>query len=102
MDLPKQSRTVTRAAGKITERRAAAAARQLLYHRQRIQWMAERMEANAAALETYLIAQDQEAAVLSGGHAVGVTDAGEVAVSESQPGPGYEQLKIPEVMAASL
>lgn len=83
--------------GKVTERRAAAAARQLLYHRRRIQWMAERMEANAAALETYLIAQGQEAAVLSGGYAVGITDAGEVAVSEPQAGAGYEQLKIPEL-----
>lgn len=97
MGSPMESRTVTRAVGKVTERRAAAAARQLLYHRRRIQWMAERMEANAAALETYLIAQGQEAAMLSGGYAVGITDAGEVAVSEPQAGPGYEQLKIPEL-----
>ena len=94
MDSSKGSRMQT---GKVTERRAAAAARQLLYHRRRLQWMAERMEANAAALETYLIAQGREAAVLSGGYAVGITDAGEVAVSEPQAGPGYEQLKIPEL-----
>ncbi len=45
-------------------------ARQLLYHRDRIRWMEKRMENNAALLETYLVAQDKQAAVLTGGYAV--------------------------------
>lgn len=82
---------------KITERRAAHVARQLLYHRKRIRWMAERMEINSAALETYLVAQGKEATILPGGYAVGITDAGEIAVQEPAAGPElrYEQLKIP-------
>lgn len=86
------------AARRITERRAAHAARQILYHQERIRWMAERMETNAAALETYLAAQGKEAAVLPGGYAVGITDAGDVAVQEPAAGSGYEQLKIPDLM----
>ena len=85
-----------KAARKVTERRAAIAARQLAYHRRRIRWMEERIEANTALLQTYLVEKGQEAAVLLGGYAVGLTDAGEIAVSEPRrsSGPGYEQLEI--------
>ena len=83
-------------AWKITERRAARAARQLLYHRERIRWMEERMEANAATLEAYLVGQDKEAAVVSGGYAVGLADEGGIFVSEPKAGAGYEQLRLPE------
>ena len=86
---------------KITERRAADAARQLLYHRERIRWMEEHVEYNTAALETYLFAQDKQAAVLPGGYAVGLTDDGEVAVSEPQTGPCYEQLEFLEAFERS-
>ena len=90
-----------RGSARITERRAADAARQLLYHRERIRWMEERMEANAIALESYLVSQGKEAITLPGGYAVGLTDAGEIAVSEPQAGADYEQLKIPEIMEGS-
>lgn len=83
-------------ARKITERRAAIAARQLLYHRERIRWMEERMESNTATLEAYLVTQGKEATVIPGGYAVGLAE-GEVLVSEPQAGAGYEQLKIPEL-----
>lgn len=82
--------------GKVTDRRASLAARQLLYHRGRIRWMAGRMEDNAAALRTYLLTEGKEAAVLPGGYAVGLADDGEVAVSASRAG-GYEQLEIPDI-----
>jgi hypothetical protein len=39
---------------RITEGRAANAARQLLYHRKRLGWMEGRMCENAALLESYL------------------------------------------------
>lgn len=79
---------------KITERRAATAARQLLYHRERIRWMEERMELNAATLEAYLVDQNREAAVVPGGYAVGLADEGGIVVSEPQAGGGFEQLKL--------
>lgn len=95
MASPEAPQTVNR---KITERRAAMAARQLLYHRRRIRWMAERMEENAADLETYLIGQGKEATVVPNGYAIAVTDDGEIAVQEPQVGEEYEQLKIPDLV----
>ena len=88
-------------ARRITERRAASAARQLLYHRERIQWMAERIKRNTAALETYLTTQDKQADVLPGGYAVGLADDGEVVVSGPQAGPCYEQLELLETFEGS-
>lgn len=85
---------------KVTERLAASAARQLAYHRRRVRWMAGRMEENAAALATYLVARGEEAAVLPGGYAVVLTDAGEIVVSEPEAGPEYEQLEIPDLEEA--
>lgn len=89
-------------AGKITERRAAVAARQLAYHRRRIRWMEERIEVNAAALEAYLIAEGKEAAGLPGGYVVEATETGEIVVAEPEAGAGYEQLVLlePVVMSA--
>ena len=70
------------------------AARQLAYHRLRFRWMEECMEANAAALETYLVAQGKETAVLPGGYTVSLTGEGETVVSKLQDSPEYEQLKL--------
>ena len=53
---------------RITERRAVAAARQLLYHRKRLGWMEERMGENAALLESYLALAGEEQTVLPGGY----------------------------------
>lgn len=88
-------RTVNR---RITEKRAAMAARQLLYHRRHIRWMEERMEENVAALETYLISQGRGAAVVPNGYAIAVVDDGEIIVQEPQARKEYEQLKIPDLL----
>jgi hypothetical protein len=47
-------------AGPITGRRAAKAARQLLYHRERLAWMEERMAESAALLESFLVSDGDE------------------------------------------
>ena len=65
----------------LTERQAANTAKQLAYHRERIAFMEQRIAENAAALDHYLQANDQEAAVLPGGYAIAADDEGEIAVS---------------------
>lgn len=85
-------------AGRVTDRRASLAARQLLFHRERLRWMAGRMENNADAVRTYLVARGREAAVLPGGYAGGLADDGEVVVSGPRAAEGYEQLEIPEIL----
>lgn len=65
----------------LTDRQAAKAARQLAYHRERIAEIEVRMAENAAALDHYLAANDQEAALLPGGYAIATDDEGEIAVS---------------------
>jgi len=55
------------------------------------------MEDNAAALRTYLVTENKEAAVLPGGYAVGLADDGEVAVSAPRAAGSYEQLEIPHI-----
>ena len=63
------------APGGITERRAARAARQLLYHRERLAWMEERMEENLALLETYLVAAGEDRAIVAGGYVLALSSA---------------------------
>ena len=70
----------------LTDRQAANAAKQLAYHRERIEQIEQRMAENAAALDHYLQANDQEAALLPGGYAIArlqpsADDEGEIAVS---------------------
>ena len=65
----------------LTDKQAASAARQLAYHRERYAQIEQRMAENAAALDHYLQANDQEAAILPGGYAVSTTDEDEIAVS---------------------
>ena len=54
----------------LTDRQAANAAKQLAYHRERIEEIERRMAENAAALDHYLQDNDQEAALLLGGYAI--------------------------------
>ena len=68
--------------GKITERRAALAARQLLHHRERLAWMEERMAENATVLESFLVALGEERAVLPGGYVLALDEKGGVAPVE--------------------
>jgi len=55
-------------AARITERRAAAAARQLLYHRERLRWMEERIGENMALLGSYLALVGEDETILPGGY----------------------------------
>jgi hypothetical protein len=85
-------------AATITEQRAAFAARQLLYHRERMLWMAERMAENEAELERYLLENEIEGDVLRGGYAIETTPEG-IAVTRITNHQGYEQMILPEVYA---
>ena len=85
-------------AGSTTERRAANAARQLLYHRERLAWMEERMAENAEVLETFLVAAGDVRAVLPGGYVLTREElggAGEpVEVRKVMAERGFEQLRM--------
>jgi len=82
---------------RITERRAALAARQLLYHRERLGWMEERMGENAALLESYLaLAGEDETVLLPGGYVL-VREGGSgtpVGVRRTAAENSFEQLRI--------
>ena len=81
---------------RITERRAALAARQLLYHRERLVWMEGRMDENAALLESFLTLAGEEETVLPGGYVL-VREEGSgtpVRVRRIVTGGGFEQLRI--------
>ncbi len=83
--------------GRITERRAAIAARQLLYHRERLAWMRERMAENAAVLESFLVAAGDERAVLPGGYVLTRDEEGTrepVGVRRVAAESGFEQLRL--------
>lgn len=86
-------------ARKITERRAAKAARQLLYHRQLSEWISRKMVENEATLESYLIGCGEGRVVLLGGyvleHAVEDQESS-VKVSEPIASPEYEQMELLE------
>ncbi len=79
-----------------TERRAAKAARQLLYHRKRIPQIVERMAENEAILERYLMGAGTERGLLPGGYAVERTPEG-ISAERIVADHGYEQLRIEEV-----
>ena len=84
-------------AGKITERRAASAARQLLHHRERLAWMEERMSENATTLESLLVATGEERAVLPGGYVLNREEEGgeaAVEVRRLKAEGGFEQLRL--------
>jgi len=88
------------AARKITEKRAAAAARQLLYHQRLSEWISRKTAKNEAILEGYLALSGEERAVLFGGYVLECTgeERGSlVEVSQPLVGPEYEQLALPEV-----
>jgi hypothetical protein len=80
----------------ITECRAAAAARQLLYHRERLGWMEERMGENAALLESYLALAGEDETILPGGYVLVREGGGGTAVRVRRfaAGGGFEQLRI--------
>jgi hypothetical protein len=56
------------AARKITEKRAASAARQILYHQRLSEWISRKTAQNEAVLEGYLLGSGEERAVLLGGY----------------------------------
>lgn len=80
----------------ITERRAANAARQLLYHRERLEWMEEKMAENETLLERLLVESDEELTALPGGYAVRLEPegSGRLAVRRLRGAGGYEQLEL--------
>lgn len=84
---------------KITERRAAQAARQLLYHRRLLEWISRKTAENEAILEGYLIGSGEQRVVLLGGYVLecaGEDRESAVEVSEPIAGPEYEQLELLE------
>jgi hypothetical protein len=83
-------------AGKITERRAALAARQLLHHRERLAWMKERTAENAATLETFLVVAGDKRAVLPGGYVLSREGEGKttVEVRRAVAEGGFKQLRL--------
>ena len=92
------------AAGRITERRAADAARQLLYHQRLMEWISRKTEENEATLESYLICSGEDRVVLLGGYVLECADEDqESAVEVSEPiasaGLRYDQLEFFEVFA---
>ncbi len=90
----------------ITEKGAARAARQLLFHRERIGWMLERISVNEQALREYVTAHSgsghapprsaSERVVLPGGFVVAVDHSGEVVVERMVSRGGFVQLTIEE------
>jgi hypothetical protein len=83
-------------AARITERRAANAARQLLYHRERLAWMEERMGENAALLESYLVLAGEDQTVLPGGYVLAREEGSEApaGVRRTAASGGFEQLRL--------
>jgi hypothetical protein len=87
------------AARKITEKRAASAARQLLYHQRLSEWISRKTAENEAVLEGYLLGSGEERAVLLGGYVLERASEDPrcpVRVSEPLVGPDYEQLALLE------
>ena len=73
------------------------AARQLLYHRERLAWMEERMAENAAALESFLMSAGEERTVLPGGYVLSREEEGAappVEVRRTAAEDGFEQLRL--------
>jgi hypothetical protein len=82
-------------AARVTERRAANAAWQLLYHRERLRWMEERMGENVALLESYLALAGEEETVLPSGYILIREEGGEapVEVRRTAADDGFEELR---------
>ncbi len=94
----------------ITEKGAARAARQLIFHRERIGWMLERIAANEGALREYvahnarsgdiLPESAQRRLILPGGFIVAVDHSGEVVVERMASRGGFVQLTLEELVPA--
>ena len=87
------------AARKIMEKRAASAARQLLYHQRLSEWISRKTAENEAILESYVALSGEERAVLLGGYVLeraGQETGSAIEVSEPLVGPSYEQLALLE------
>src|SRR5215203_6968114 len=96
LDVPAAAQRVLAVGARITDRRAASAARQLLYHRERLGWMEERMGENAALLESFLALAGEDETVLPGGYVL-VREGGSgtpLEVRRISAGGGFEQLRI--------
>ena len=86
-------------ARRITEKRAASAARQLLYHRRLSEWISRKTAENEAVLEGYLVGSGENRAILLGGYMLeraGEDRGSPIEVSEPLVGTEYEQLALPE------
>lgn len=77
-----------------TEKQAARAAKQLLYHRRRINWIERRIEENEEKLVSYLVGQDAPKGYLPGGYEVWLDE--EHVMVKQQLGRLYEQLQLKE------
>ena len=91
------------AARKITEKRAASATRQLLYHQRLSEWISRKTAENEAILESYVALSGEESAVLLGGYVVECAAQERgclIEVSEPMAGPEYEQLALPDLPEA--
>ncbi|CAN5625854.1 hypothetical protein BH24ACT20_BH24ACT20_00360 [soil metagenome] len=77
-----------------TERQAALAARQLLYHREKLHWIQTRMNENEALLRFYLTRLETNVVVLPGGFHVAGNPATtrELTIEKLAPKNLYEQL----------
>jgi hypothetical protein len=87
------------AARRITEKRATSAARQILYHQRLSEWISHKTAENEAILESYLVGNGEERAVLLGGYVLERTGeewGSPIEVSEPVVGPEYEQLALLE------
>lgn len=79
-----------------TEKQASSAAKQLHYHRERLQWMREKMRHNEALLLLYLSVRDADTAILPGGYRIHgrISSAHCVEVEKRVPRNPYEQLEL--------
>jgi hypothetical protein len=77
-------------------RRAARAARQLHYHRQRIRWMESKIEENHDLLRT-LMDETGEDALIVPGFTLRLTEEGRLEIERIQGSGEYEQLRLREV-----
>ncbi len=78
-----------------TPKRAGAAARQLLFHRQRSDWMARIIRDNESLLSAFLLENEpsmDERVPLPGGAVIWLAEEGWVSVEAVSAAPGYEQL----------
>ena len=85
-----------------TPKRAGAAARQLLLHRRRSEWMARKIRENESLLSAFL--RENEASVgervpLPGAVVICLTEEDWVSVEAVSAAPGYEQLTLQSAAA---